>query len=36
MSVGRERAEEEMLEQEERARQEIDLQGTKSNKIRLA
>lgn len=36
MSVGTERAQEEMLEQEERARQETDLQGIKSNTIRLA
>lgn len=35
MSVGTERAEEEMSEQEERER-EIDLQGIKSNRIILA
>lgn len=36
MSVGTERAEEEMSEQEERAQPEIDLQGIKSNRIILA
>lgn len=36
MSVGTERAEEEMVGQEERARRETDLQGTKSNTIIVA